>query len=66
MARSVDFTSILDAAGMETIISGVLAVAAVIGAVVVVQRAVYEVQLILIGREESSDAEQRERDRWAD
>ena len=66
MALPVDFTSIVDAAGMDTIVTGVFAVAAVIVAVVVVQRAVYEVQLILIGREESSDAEQRERDRWAD
>lgn len=48
---------------METIVTGVLAIAAVIAAVLVVQRAVYEVQLILIGRQASREAMEDERDR---
>jgi hypothetical protein len=66
MALPVDFTSIVDAAGMDTIVTGVLAIAAVIAGVFVVQRAWYEVQWFLIGREESRDYEERERARWAD
>lgn len=63
MAVPVDFSSIVEAAGMETIVTGVLTIAAVIAAVLVVQRAVYEVQLILIGRQASREAMEDERDR---
>lgn len=60
MATPVDFSSIVDAASMESIVIGVLAVAAVIVGVLVVQRAWYEIQWFLISREETRDAMERD------
>lgn len=61
--QAVDLSSIVDAAGMDTVVVGVLAVAAVIAGVLVVQRAVYEVHLILIGRQATRDAMEDESER---
>lgn len=61
--QAVDLSAIVEAASMETIITGVLAVAAVVAGLLVVQRAVYEVQNFLIAREATREAMEYERDR---
>jgi hypothetical protein len=61
--QAVDLSAIVEAASMETVITGVLAVAAVVAGLLVVQRAVYEVQNFLIAREATREAMEYERDR---